>query len=194
MTTTETVTATSTTATDSLRYRWSKDEFVRAWEVGAFDRRVELVKGEVWEVSIGLWHGQTTGALVRALPNGSVKVTMASLQAGDSLLDPDCWVLRGGTSPVDSIGRHLAFWRPEDALLVVEVSDDSVTQDLGLKATLYGGAGYPVYWVVTPDAIYEHTDPTSSGYRTRVVYEAGERIPVGYAGTELEVSSLLAPG
>lgn len=182
------------TATKPARYRWSRDSFVRAWEAGAFDRRVELVNGEVWAVSIGSWHGHTTGALVRALPNGGVKVIMTSLPAGDSLLDPDCWVLRGGASPVGSIGRRLAFWRPEDALLVIEVSDDSITQDLGLKAKLYGQAGYGVYWVVTPDAIYQHTDPTSSGYRTRVVYEPGERIPVGYAGTELEVMALLAPG
>ncbi len=189
MTTTETV-----TTTEPLRYRWTRDEFVRAWEAGAFDRRVELVEGEVWEVPIGLWHGRMTGRVVRALPGGGVEVMMASLPAGDSLPDPDCWVLRAGASPTGSIGRRLAFWQPTDVLLVVEVSDESIVQDLGVKAKLYGRAGYGVYWVVTPDAIYEHTNPTSSGYRTRVVYEAGERIPVGYAGTELEVSSLLAPG
>jgi hypothetical protein len=189
VTTTEAV-----TAAEPLRYRWSQDQFVRAWEAGAFDRRVELVEGEVWEVVIGSWHGAATGNLIRALPNGSVKVMMASLRADDSLLDPDCWALRADASPAGSIGRRLAYWRPEDVLLVVEVSDESVMQDLGIKAKLYGRAGYGVYWVVTPDAIYEHTDPTSSGYRTRVTYQPGERIPVRYAGTDLEVTALLAPG
>jgi hypothetical protein len=187
--TTETV-----TATEPSRYRWSQDEFVRAWEAGAFDRRVELVEGEAWSIVIGPWHSETTGLVSRALPDGGIRVMMGTLPAGDSLPDPDCWVRRADTSPAENIGRRLALWRPDDVLLVVEVSDDSITQDLGVKAKLYGRAGYGVYWVVTPDAIYEHTDPTGTGYRTRVTYKPGERIPVGYAGTELEVSALLAPG
>jgi Uma2 family endonuclease len=42
-------------------------------------------------------------------------------------------------------------------LLVVEVADETLIQDLNVKAKLYGQAGYPVYWVVTQEAIYEHT-------------------------------------
>jgi hypothetical protein len=180
------------TATEPPLYRWTRNEFVRAWEVGAFERRVELVEGEVWEVSIGPWHGEATGQVIRALPGDGVKITMATLPAGDSLPDPDCWVLRAGASPAGTIGRRLASWRAEDVLLVVEVSDESVTQDLGVKALLYGRAGYAAYWVVTRDAIYEHTNPTLNGYRTRATYTPDDRIPVDYAGIELEVSALLA--
>ncbi|MDQ3304583.1 MAG: Uma2 family endonuclease [Actinomycetota bacterium] len=193
MTATDAAAATDA-ATEPLLYRWTPDEFVRAWEAGAFDRRVELVEGEVWAVVIGPWHGKVTARVVRALPGDDVEVTMATLPAGDSLPDPDCWVLRAGASPAGTIGRRLASWRAEDVLLVVEVSDESVLQDLGVKARLYGRAGYAVYWVVTRDAIYEHTDPTSSGYRTRVTYTPGDRVPVGYAGIELEVAALLAAG
>lgn len=182
------------TATEPPLYRWTRDEFVRAWEVGAFERRVELVEGEVWEVSIGPWHGKVTARVVRALPGDDVEVTMATLPAGDSLPDPDCWVLRAGASPAGTIGRRLASWRPEDVLLVVEVSDESVTQDLGVKALLYGRAGYAAYWVVTRDAIYEHTNPTLNGYRTRATYTPDDRIPVDYAGIELKVAALLAAG
>jgi hypothetical protein len=32
----------------ALAYRWSRSEFVRAWEAGAFDHRVEFVEGEIW--------------------------------------------------------------------------------------------------------------------------------------------------
>lgn len=70
-------------------------------------------------------------------------------------------------------------------LLVVEVTDDTVIADLTIKSALYGKAGYPVYWVVTPDAIYEHTVPTPQGCRTRTQYRPGEDIPVGYAGASL---------
>jgi hypothetical protein len=78
-------------------------------------------------------------------------------------------------------------------LLVVEVADDSVAQDLGMKAGVCGRAGFGVYWVATREAIFEHSDPTPQGYRMRTTYRPGETIPVGYAATELAVDDLLAP-
>jgi hypothetical protein len=179
-------------ATDAgLTYRWSREAFVRAWEAGVFDRRVELVEGEIWPVAMGHWHGDVAADLSRFLPWDGVHLTMSTLPAGDSLLDPDCWACRTGAEPIGSIGSRLVGWRPEDVLLVVEVSDETLIQDLGLKASLYGDAGYPVYWVVTRDGIYEHTEPTPHGYRRRIEYRRGDRIPVDYARTDLAVDDLL---
>lgn len=76
-------------------------------------------------------------------------------------------------------------------LLVVEVSDDTTIHDLNVKARLYGKAGYPVYWVVTQEAIYEHTGPIPTGYRVRVEYRCGERISVPYTDTDLAIDDLL---
>lgn len=175
-------------------YRWSRSEFVRAWEAGAFDHRVEFVDGEVWPVVIGSWHGDTVGQLLAALPRSGTRVTTATLPTADSLPDPDCWVRRADADPVGSVGSRLLVWDPADVLLVVEVSDGTMLQDLEVKSRLYGKAGYPVYWVVTREAIYEHVEPTSRGYRTRVEYRPGEQIPVAYADTELPVEDLIAPG
>ena len=61
-------------------YRWSVSEFLRAWEAGAFDHRVELVEGEVWPVVNGDWHGKTTGAA-----NGCAAAEVAV----DDLLGPE---------------------------------------------------------------------------------------------------------
>jgi hypothetical protein len=38
-----------------------------------------------------------------------------------------------------------------------------------------------------------HTGPISTGYRTRVEYLHGERIPVAYAATDLAVDDLIGP-
>jgi hypothetical protein len=176
-----------------LAYRWSQSEFVRAWEANAFDHRVELVDGEIWPVVIGSWHGDTVGQLLAILPREGVRVTTATLPTGESLPDPDCWVRRADAEPVGTVGTRLAIWDAADILLVVEVADETTIQDLNVKAKLYGKAGYPVYWVVTQEAIYVHTTPISSGYRTRVEYLHGERIPVAYASTELSVDELIAP-
>ena len=61
------------------------------------------------------------------------------------------------------------MWGPVDVLLVVEVSDETAIQDLNVKTRVYG----------------------ATGYRTRVEYRIGERIPVRYAGAELPVEDLL---
>jgi hypothetical protein len=174
-----------------LAYRWNRDEFVRAWEADVFDRRVELVDGEVWPVTIGSWHGDTTMRVARALPNGTVTVSTSTLPTGESLPDPDCWVRPASATPIETLGTNLLVWRPEDVLLVVEVSHETVVQDLNHKARLYGAAGYGTYWVVTVDALYEHTEPTPDGYRVRVEHRRGEHVPVRYAGSEIAVDALV---
>lgn len=174
-------------------YRWSVSEFVRAWEAGAFDHRVELVEGEIWPVVIGRWHGRMVADVIAALKSCGGEVTSATLPSGSSLPDPDCWVLRPKAEPVEVIGRKLDVWQPEDVLLVVEVSDETMLADLTTKAGIYGSAGWPVYWVVTTDVVYEHTEPRDGGYANRREYVRGERIPVRYADTDLAVEDLLGP-
>jgi hypothetical protein len=174
-------------------YRWRLEEFLRAWEAGVFAERVELIDGEVWPVPIGTWHGDTAARVVRALPNGDHLVTTASLPTSGSLPDPDCWVRRGAAGAVRQLSGRLWSWSPEDVVLVVEVADETVELDLGAKAALYAGAGYPCYWVVGRDGIYAHLDPSDAGSRTRRLHRPGEAVTVTYAGTEVEVDDLLAP-
>jgi hypothetical protein len=93
-----------------LAYRWSRSEFVRASEAGAFDHRVELVEGEIWPVVTGSRHGDTVGQLLALLPRSGVRVTTATLPTGESLPDPDCWVRRADAEPVGAIGSKLSVW------------------------------------------------------------------------------------
>lgn len=175
------------------RYRWTVSEFVRAHEAQAFERRVELVAGDIWPVSHGSWHGRTSPHVMTSLPRHDVVITCSSLPAPGSLLDPDGWVLRAGAEPVGEIGRDLHRWDPADVLLVVEVADEFLLADLELKARLYGQAGYPVTWVVTRDSVFEHTEPREHGYTNRRTYGRGERVPIAYAGTDIAVDDLLGP-
>ncbi|MGW4241991.1 Uma2 family endonuclease [Nocardia sp. NPDC004722] len=176
-----------------LRYHWSREEFVRAWEAGAFDHKAELVEGEVWPVVIGSWHGDTVSEVVGALRHPGVRVSTSTLPTAESLPDPDCWVRHAAAEPVGKIGSRLAIWSPKDVLLVVEVSNETVLQDLSVKAKLYGRAGYDVYWVVTKDTIYEHTEPIPSGYRLQTKYQSGDMIPIRFADTMIAVDSVLHP-
>jgi hypothetical protein len=164
---------------------------LKAWEAGAFEGRVEYVDGEVIPVVIGRWHGRTVTRVIKALPDDGVETTTATLPSSGSLPDPDCWALRSGAEPTAVIGRRLSEWNPVDVLLVVEVSDETVTFDLTVKARLYGSAGYGTYWVLTRDAVYVHTEPSADGYRVRTELRAGEVVPVPYAEAGLPVGELI---
>ncbi len=172
-------------------YRWSATEFLRAWDAGAFAGHVELVEGEVWPVVIGDWHGATVFRVARALPVEGVTITAATLPSGESLPDPDCWVRPTDAEPRGDLGQRLSLWRADDVLLVVEVSDDSLFADLAVKARVYGSAGYPVFWVVSPDQICVHTEPIPGGYVRRTEYRRGEQVPLPYTDTALAVDDLL---
>lgn len=172
-------------------YRWSPSAFLRAHDAGAFSQRVELVEGEVWPVVIGDWHGETLTRVVRALPTEGATITMATLPSGESLPDPDCWVRREQVEPRGHLGSRLSLWRPDDVLLVVEVSDETVMADLTVKTRVYGSAGYATYWVVASDLVYVHTSPVPGGYAHREEYHPGDVVPVPYADAGIAVADLL---
>jgi hypothetical protein len=174
-------------------YRWSVREFLRAWEAGVFDHRVELIEGEVWPVVIGDWHGEMVGKVITLLSQFDGNVTTSTLPSSNSLPDPDCWVRGKDADPAGQLATRLSRWRPEDVLLVVEVCDDTVVADLNIKSRIYGSAGWPVYWVITEEAIYEHIEPHSAGYHVRREYLRGDRLPVRFAGTDIAVEELLGP-
>lgn len=172
-------------------YRWSATDFLRAHDAGAFDGHVELVEGEVWPVVVGDWHGEAVFRIASALDRDGVVVTSSTLPSGDSLPDPDCWVRRREARARGQLGQRLSLWRPDDVLLVVEVSDDSLFADLTVKARVYGSAGYPVFWVVSPEKVYVHTEPIPGGYAQRAEFLFGDDVPVPYADVELAVDALL---
>jgi hypothetical protein len=178
---------------DAGTRRWTRDEFIRDWDAGAFDHRVELIDGEIWPVMIGDLPDRMTFGIAALLSQPGVSVKPGFLPSGDSLPVPNCWVRPRYAQPLAPLGRKLSTWDPADVLLVVEVAEANVMRDLETKARVYGTAGWPVYWVVTPTVVYEHTGPNDRGYGTRIEYRSGEQIPLRYANTELSVDDLIAP-
>lgn len=174
-------------------YRWSTSEYLRASEAGVFEHRAELVEGEVWPVVIGDWHGDVVFRLARTLGNLGVAGTTSTLPSGSSLPDPDCWVRRAGAKPSGTIGRRLSTWAPADVLLVVEVSDETLMADLSTKARLYGSAGWPLYWVISPEVVYVHSEPHAQGYRLRREFRFGALLPLPFADAEIAVDDLIDP-
>lgn len=175
-------------------WHWDEASFVRAWEAGVFGgTRVELVRGEVWPVTIGAWHGSVAANVARALPNDQWRVTVATLPSAGSVPDPDVWVHRRGASPIARLGStgRLARWSPSDVALVVEVADTSFAADTEIKPAVYGAAGYPCYWVVHRGGVEVFTDPYEAGYRDRVHVDPLGTVTVPYTQSLVSVATLL---
>jgi Uma2 family endonuclease len=140
-------------------------------QVGIFseDERLELVCGEVIQMSpIGERHAACVDALselLRERLKRSVNVRVQNpIQLDDySEPQPDIAVLKRR----DDFYRH-AHPKPEDILLVIEVSDSTLEFDRTVKMPLYAGAGIPEAWLVNlpEEQIEVYGDPADGEYQT----------------------------
>lgn len=182
------------TTTEAV-FRWTRERYDRAVEAGVFgpDDRLELIEGQLLAT---MPHGSRHAAIVgqagdvlRHVFGADCSVrTQCPLAAGDdSEPEPDLAVVRGRAR--DYLDAH-----PTSALLVVEVSDDSLRRDRITKQHLYARHGIPEYWILAlPDARLEvYRDPTPDGYRTVLIRRAGETIaPLARPAATIAVADLL---
>src|SRR5438132_11876317 len=159
------------------------------------DDKVELLEGVVvamapegprHEVAID----KTAEALRLAVAGRAVVRVQHSVHASArSVPEPDIAVVPG---------RHddYARARPRTALLVVEVSDSSLTRDRLRKAPVYAAAGIPEYWILNlrDDVVEIFRSPDRAAARhteTRVAHR-GERLElVALPGASVAVDDLL---
>ena len=90
---------------------------------------------------------------------------------------------------------RLSLPLPEDVLLLIEVSDTTLSYDRNVKLPLYTRAGIREVWVVNlPGGIIErHTYPSEDGYRSAANARSGERIEsVALPGLTLAVNNVFA--
>ena len=144
------------------------------------DYRVELLEGViVVAMSPQKRHHafavqQLTSLLVRLVGPSYVVLPKLPLTLGDaSEPEPDLAVV--GAAEAASLDEH-----PRTALLVIEVSGDSLRKDRGVKAALYARSGIPEYWTVNlVDRCVEvlrEPDPARERYRTLLTFERGHEL------------------
>ena len=165
--------------------RFTSGEFIEMLKTGAFkDMRIELVRGELRRMSPALSeHGRVMALISHQLLSvleGSRAAVYADtfVQLGpDTLRAPDVAI---ACRRIDG-SRPLAA---SELSLVVEVSNETIGQDLGEKAIDYAAAGIPAYWVVDVNAHAVHvmTNPVEGEYRNRNVIRFGEPLAVPGSG------------
>ncbi|MGR4863374.1 Uma2 family endonuclease [Caulobacter sp. LARHSG274] len=65
-----------------------------------------------------------------------------------------------------------------DITLLIEISDESLSRDLGLKAATYAHHGVRDYWVVDVETrrVIVHRDPSDEAYRSIETFEADREV------------------
>ena len=191
--------AASARETDGPPYvqrRLHVDEYHRMIETAILDEddKVELLEGVLVEMSPqGEPHARVitrlTRALVLAAGDGFMVRPQVPLTLGDfSEPEPDLAVVR--VSDAQSRTDH-----PRTALLVVEVSGESLRKDRGIKAAIYASAGIPNYWIINVDGasveVYGDPDASTGRYRRLVTLQGGATLEVeGLSRLSLSVAAL----
>lgn len=159
------------------------------------EERVELVCGEIIKMSpIGERHAATVNVLdelVRERLGRSVTISVQNpvLLDNFSAPQPDILVLKRR----DDFYRH-AHPRPEDVLLIIEVSDATLEYDMKVKVPLYARAGIPETWVVNlhGEQVKAYADPVEGAYQTVTSYARGDELQSrSLAALRLSVAELL---
>ncbi|BDI30195.1 hypothetical protein CCAX7_22460 [Capsulimonas corticalis] len=170
-----TITETSEAAMPSP-HRWTRDDYYRLGDLGFFppEIRVELIDGEIIETMSPQKtpHTVTLHAVVHALRSAFGGDTYIREQSPMTLADtsepePDILVARGTFH--DYKDRHPG---PADTLLLVEISDSTLTYDRTRKAALYAASGVGEYWIVNVAAreLEVRRSPQAGSYQEASVY------------------------
>jgi Uma2 family endonuclease len=166
-------------------------EYHRLAALGVFrdGDRVELIEGKIVEMSpIADRHSDCVDRLARLLTlavgfDARVRVQNPVYLSDTSEPQPDIAVVRER----DYATRGP---RPEDALLIVEVSDATLRDDLTVKVPLYAAAGIREVSVFDVQTTFVHrfTDLRSVGYQHTRLYSANDTLQCAIApGLEIDV-------
>lgn len=170
-------------APDLMSRRFTVDEYMRMAEVGVLDSddRVELIDGVIIEMApIGRPHGnrvsRITSVFMEKAP-ADVQVYIGStIRLNDQTgPEPDIALL----TPQASFDAE-NIPRPEDILLIVEVSGSTLRSDRVSKALRYAQSGIPELWIfdLADGEIEVSRQPTPQGYADIRRYRPGDTLTI----------------
>ncbi|HUS17260.1 MAG TPA: Uma2 family endonuclease, partial [Chloroflexia bacterium] len=169
--------------TDTKPHTITLEEYERMCEAGVFapQAHVELIRGEIVDmVPPGAEHEACVARLDWLFNQRVANVGLVWPQ-GNAIRLPD-----SNSRPQPDI--TILRWRDdfyqgkrptaEDVILLVEVSESSLTYDRGSKRALYAEAGIAEYWVVNllAHVVEVYTEPRNGAYQTTRIVTRGETL------------------
>ncbi len=184
-------------AAEPTRRRFTVAEFHQMGEAGILtaDDRVELIKGDIVRMPpIGSPHASHVRRVSHSFARRFLDRAQLAVQDPLHLSEhnepiPDIMLLR----PRDDYYAH-KHPTPEDVYLIVEVSDTTLSYDLGIKVPLYARYGVPEVWVVdlSRAVILVHRNPGPGGFEDVATVRSDDRLaPIAFSNAEIQVRDLL---
>lgn len=173
--------------------KWTVADYHQMIEAGILEgRQVELLAGEIYEMTPeGPPHTFYGGSLAdnlrdrlgrRALVREARPITLA-----ESEPEPDIAIVTGAWTQYQH--RHPG---PADTLLLIEVSDSSLSKDLEQKKSIYAAAGILEYWILdlTAQQLIVFRNPDGKDYRSRQDLRVGTIAPLAFPDLQISLSQL----
>lgn len=182
-------------------FRWNIAQYRELYKTGLFcNMKTMLIRGEVYAMTMPLPPHDTAMGLTdlwlrKVFSNGChVRCQMGFDIGLDNDPGPDFAVVSGSV-------RDYSKKTPTSALLIVEVSDSTLTLDMTTKAELYATAGVPEYWIVdlVNNQLLVYRDPVplpvglgATAYRSYRAYGPDETVaPLAAPTSIVKVADLL---
>ena len=156
-------------------FRLPVETYEMLGEMGALDKRVELIRGVIIKkMSKSDLHCKISRLIYRFLlaweRAGFVVLHEEPLRLADSEPEPDVMIVSGPQGAGDNI-------HPTTAELVVEVAVSSAAADREM-ASLYAEAGVKEYWIVLANEkqVEVYRQPSGGTYQQKQTYSAAEAL------------------
>lgn len=176
--------------------KWTLDDYHRMIEVGLLnDRRVELLSGEIVEMSPeGEPHAYFSHEAAKYL--GKLLGDRVAIRQGKPITIP---ISNSEPEPdlaiVQPLGREYLQHHPypENVFWLVEFSNASLSKDINAKRKAYAAAGIREYWVMDlkHHQLKVFRDPASSDYQSEHVLTTGKISLLAFPEIEISVQQLL---
>lgn len=174
--------------------KWTVEDYHRMIEAGILsDRRVELLEGEIIEVSpespLHSKSNRNLAKYLRAKLDSKAEIFEAHpVTLADSEPEPDVAIVR--IQKDDYGDRHPSG---EDIFWLIEVSRSTRERDKNQKKRIYAAAGIKEYWVVDLDAkeLIIWRQPKGGDYQTEFKVNQGMISPLAFPDLNLEVEQML---
>ncbi|MFN0278179.1 MAG: Uma2 family endonuclease [Pyrinomonadaceae bacterium] len=161
-----------------VRLRFSVDEYYKMIELGLIKdyKKAEIIDGEmIKKTTIGDRHAAAVNYLNRFFSNTVTDDVLVSVQNPLRLTDydePEPDIVLADLTKYDG-KRHP---RPNEVILVVEVSDSTLKYDRDTKLALYAAAEIREVWIVNliNNIIEVHKDPSNGIYQLTSIYKPGD--------------------
>jgi len=182
---------------ETARKRFTVDDYYRMAEAGILKPtdRVELIEGEIVEMSpIGDRHAMAVNRATMMFARGLGDKVVVSVQNAAHIdlynePQPDLVLIRPRENFYGT--RHP---RPEDVVLLIEVSETTLQYDRKVKLPIYARSDVPEVWIVDlkNEVIHVYRNPKGTAYLATETKRRGESVaPGAFPEFAIKVDDLL---